>query len=207
VPGERTAPTQRVPTLPRPFDRQGFTGADLIDFSPALRAEALEAVEHFRLGPLFAPASLADAKGTLVMRGTLGGANWEGGSYDPVSRTLFVGSMTVPSVYALAKDPNSEVNYSGLGRLPRVQGLPLVKPPWALLLATSTLLFSGEGWSGSPVFQAHDTETGEIVAEIEIPASMTGLPMTYMVDGRQYIVFAVGDADTPGELVALTLPE
>src|SRR5262249_14886701 len=42
TPGERTSPTQPFPTKPPPFDRQGVTLDDLIDFTPGLRAEALE---------------------------------------------------------------------------------------------------------------------------------------------------------------------
>jgi quinoprotein glucose dehydrogenase len=41
VPGEAAWPTQPVPTRPPPFDRQGFTEADVIDFTPELHKEAL----------------------------------------------------------------------------------------------------------------------------------------------------------------------
>ncbi len=42
VPGEWTSPTQPFPTKPPPYDRQGVSVDDLIDFTPALRAEAIE---------------------------------------------------------------------------------------------------------------------------------------------------------------------
>ena len=48
--------------------------------------------------------------------------------------------------------------------------------------------------------------TGEMVHEIELPANQTGNPMTYMLDGKQYIVMAIGARGHPAELVALTLP-
>ena len=76
-----------------------------------------------------------------------------------------------------------------------------------MLLATKTLLFSGEGLGGGPVFRAHDKGSGEIIAEIELPATTTGRPMTYLHEGRQYIVVAVGSRDLPARLVALALPE
>jgi hypothetical protein len=41
---------------------------------------------------------------------------------------------------------------------------------------------------------------------MDLPANETGLPMTYMVGGRQFIVVAVGDTNFPAELVALALP-
>ncbi|MGB4248368.1 MAG: hypothetical protein WBJ75_11665, partial [Pseudohongiellaceae bacterium] len=58
VPGEWYSLTQPFPTRPAPFDKQGFTEEDLIDFTPELRAMALEAIQGFRLSPsLFSPPS------------------------------------------------------------------------------------------------------------------------------------------------------
>jgi quinoprotein glucose dehydrogenase len=74
------------------------------------------------------------------------------------------------------------------------------------LLVTKTLLFAGEGLSGDPVFRAHDKMTGEILAEIELPNTQAGLPMTYLHGGRQFIVMSVGGGGQPAELVALALP-
>ncbi|MDC0598622.1 PQQ-binding-like beta-propeller repeat protein [Gammaproteobacteria bacterium] len=78
------------------------------------------------------------------------------------------------------------------------------------MLVTSSLLFAGEGaglyggqTGGGPMFRAHDKATGEIISEFELPAKQTGLPMTYMIDGVQYIVVPIGDFGHPGELVAL----
>ena len=45
VPGERASLTQPVPSKPPAFDRQGLTVDDLIDFTPELRAEAIEIVK------------------------------------------------------------------------------------------------------------------------------------------------------------------
>ena len=80
------------------------------------------------------------------------------------------------------------------------------------LLVTKTLLFAGEGaglygseGGGGNKFRAHDKLTGEIVAEIELPANQSGMPMTYAINGKQYIVLAVGAQDHPGELVALAV--
>ena len=59
VPGERTSPTQPFPTKPAPFDRQGITTDDLIDFTPELRAEAIKIAAQYRTGPLYLPPSRA----------------------------------------------------------------------------------------------------------------------------------------------------
>ncbi len=268
VPGERTAPTQPFPTRPPPYDRQGVDPDDLIDFTPELRAEAEEILAQLHHGPLYTPPTRpmeGGTQGTLMVPGSLGGANWPGGALDPESGYLYVQSATAPSVISLSPEPDiSTMDYIRGGGL-RLrqgggpQGLPLFKPPWGRLtaidlqageiawqvpngdapdyvkehpalegidvgrtgrpdrgglLVTRTLLFAGEGGgmfaafgSGGNMFRAHDKVTGEIVAEIELPANQTGLPMTYMHEGRQYIVVAVGARRHPSELVALALPE
>ncbi|HEY5754597.1 MAG TPA: PQQ-binding-like beta-propeller repeat protein [Steroidobacter sp.] len=78
-------------------------------------------------------------------------------------------------------------------------------------LVTQSLLFLGESGSltgdpGGEMFRAYDKATGEVVAEIELPAQSTSAPMTYMHKGRQYIVIAVSTREHPAELVALALP-
>lgn len=82
-------------------------------------------------------------------------------------------------------------------------------------MVTKTLLFVGEGsglynsfaGAGGPMLRAYDKQTGEIVAELQLPAKQTGVPMTYALDDKQYIVIAVGAKDYPAELVALAFPE
>ncbi len=75
----------------------------------------------------------------------------------------------------------------------------------ANLLVTRALLFSGEGVD--PVFRALDKATGETVAEIELPGTTVGNPMTYMHDGRQYVAVTISSGGQPSEIVALRLPE
>jgi quinoprotein glucose dehydrogenase len=79
------------------------------------------------------------------------------------------------------------------------------------LLVTASLLFAGEGSGlyvadgGGNIFRAHDKKTGAILWEFELPARQTGLPMTYAVDGEQFIVLPVGGEGHAGELVGLKL--
>lgn len=139
TPGERTSPTQPFPTKPPPFDRQGVTVDDLIDFTPALRAEALQLVKQYRIGPLFTPPSIRgdgpDAtKGTVQLPGSVGGADWQGAAFDPDTGMLYVVSITGPFVADLVKgDPErTDLNYVPGRRAypPGPQGLPLLKPPY-----------------------------------------------------------------------------
>ena len=62
-----------------------------------------------------------------------------------------------------------------------------------------------EGFGGK-MFHAFDKKTGKIVWQMELPAGVNNAPMTYMVNGKQYILVAVSGRQFPGELVALALP-
>ncbi|MEE4361915.1 MAG: PQQ-binding-like beta-propeller repeat protein [Pseudomonadales bacterium] len=141
VPGEWTAATQPIPTRPPPFERQGFSEADLADFTPAIAARAREAAAPYRMGPLFTPPSLMGAAdgthGTLSLPGTLGGANWEGGALDPETGMLYVGSQTNPTVLALVPGGSaSDMDYVfGFARAELAPGVPIVKPPWGRITA------------------------------------------------------------------------
>jgi quinoprotein glucose dehydrogenase len=139
TPGERTAPTQPFPTKPPPYDRQGVSVDDLIDFTPELRAEALELIKQYKIGPLFTPPSIrregpGSIRGTVQLPGSVGGADWQGGAFDPETGMLYVPSITGPFVADIVKgDPRrSNLDYvSGLRAYPPgPQGLPLLKPPY-----------------------------------------------------------------------------
>ena len=58
VPGEWYSPTQPIPTKPPPFDQQGVSEKDLIDFTPELKAEALKIVSEYKYGPVYTPPVL-----------------------------------------------------------------------------------------------------------------------------------------------------
>lgn len=143
APGEVAAATQPFPTKPPPYEHQGLTENDLIDFTPALRAEALEIVKKYRLGPMFTPPSVIDEAGgklgTIQLPGSSGGANWNGGAFDPETGVLYVPSRTVAFVADLfAPDPQrSDLRYRAAMREiangPR--GLPLMKPPYGRITA------------------------------------------------------------------------
>jgi quinoprotein glucose dehydrogenase len=267
VKGEWTAATQPFPTKPPAFDQQGVTVDDLIDFTPALRAEAIKAVANYRLGAMYDPGTLVvegGHRGTIIAPGLGGGANWQGGAADPETGFVYVGSSTSPGV--LGMNPNTAPNrtvdadYTLAGGLPNVQGLRLLKPPYgritaynmnkgeiawqipngdtpdnvkthpalkglniprtgkpsnAGILVTKTMLFAGEGSGGAPILHAYDKATGAEIWQTPLPGPQVSLPMTYMHNGRQFIVLAVrgsgGNAQTgaPGfgaQLVAFALP-
>ncbi|HEY2385071.1 MAG TPA: pyrroloquinoline quinone-dependent dehydrogenase [Terriglobia bacterium] len=93
---------------------------------------------------------------------------------------------------------------------PLLQGLNIPKTGTARLvgvLLTKTLLFAGDGTS--PVLHAYDKKTGEDIAQIPMPGMQTGVPMTYIHQGRQFVLIPVGanaQTGTAAQLVAFALP-
>ena len=81
-------------------------------------------------------------------------------------------------------------------------------------LVTKTLLIAGEagefttpsGAQGA-MLRAYDKKTGADAGEVFMPAGQTGSPMSYMHEGKQYIVLAIAGAGHPGELIAFRLPD
>jgi quinoprotein glucose dehydrogenase len=141
VPGEKTSPTQPFPTKPPPFARQGFTTDDLIDFTPELRAEALQIVADYTLGPLFTPPTVVGEngkKGVLQLPSAAGGANWGGAGFDPETGYLFLQSANIVSLAAVVKgDGNQKSAYTirGAAGPAGPRGLPLIKPPYGVVTA------------------------------------------------------------------------
>jgi glucose dehydrogenase len=165
VPTEKAAPTQPVPVKPAPFDRQGISEDQLIDFTPALHAEAVEIMNRYVHGTIFTPPSLKggpDGKlGTLYLPGWVGGANWTGAALDPETSVMYVPSVSVPWLSGL--EPDSKGGYHRAREtnlyLDGPQGLPLIKPPYgritAIDLNTGDQLWmvpNGDGPRNDPAF-------------------------------------------------------
>ncbi len=268
VPGETYAPTQPFPTKPPPFERQGFLLDEVIDFTPELKAEALELLTRYQTGPIFTPPIVQEEDGLLGTLFVPNGANWPGGSYDPETGIMYLYSHTLLRAIGLVNDlDSSDMDYvRGPSGPLTVQGLPLVKPPWGRItaidlnageivwqiahgetpdnvrdhpalqgldiprtgrtgaaggssggigtLVTRTLVISGEGGvfttpSGErgAMLRAYDKRTGQERGAVYLPAAQTGSPLTYMLNGKQYVVLAVGGGGDQGELIAFGLPE
>ena len=81
------------------------------------------------------------------------------------------------------------------------------------LFVTKTLVVVGDPMVTSPpgrprgaMLRAYDKRTGNEVGAVWMPAAQSGSPMTYMVDGKQYIVVAVSGGSYSGEYIAFKLP-
>ena len=292
VPGEWYSPTQPFPTKPPEYDHTGVSIDDLIDFTPALREEAIKLVSKYKLGPKFTPPVVSKVEGpiaTLTMGTSGGGTNWPGGSYDPETHMLYVSSQSVITALGLVPPPAgfSDMSFiqgmattgprlsggsgsnagadaappaaEGTGTGLTVQGLPLVKPPYGRIsaidlnkgeivwqvahgdtpdnvrnhaalrgvniprtgrpgtvgtLVTKTLVIAGEagvvtmpnGRRGA-MLRAYDKASGKEVGAVYMPAGQSGSPMTYMLNGNQYIVVSISGGGYTGEILAFRLPK
>ena len=103
IPGEVYSPTQPVPTKPAPLELQQLTENDLIDFTKELRVQAQEIFKQYTAGPIFTPAPLDHEM--IMLPGTTGAANWNGGGFDPDTGMLYVPVVRNP---VRTKDAKSE---------------------------------------------------------------------------------------------------
>jgi quinoprotein glucose dehydrogenase len=92
VPGEWYSPTQPIPTRPQAYARNGVAVDDLIDFTPELRAKAVDLVKNYKMGPVYTPPVVSTLPGPLgvLNMSASGGTNWPGGSFDPETHTVYV---------------------------------------------------------------------------------------------------------------------
>ncbi len=265
IPGEKLSPTQPFPTKPAPLSKLGYHEEDLIDFTPALRKEAIEIMSRYQKGGLYEP--LVDVKetglkGTWIYPGYGGGPNWNGGAFDPDTGAMYVPIRHKPNAAGLTKGDPTRTNMayvqSGNHVVQGPRGLPILKPPYSEVIAvdmnkgehlwrvplgkpspyirnntaiaelnldwdamgdfdirpspllTKSLYFLGAsgnlaGGTGSAALRAYDKTNGKVIWETDMPSLVSGAPMTYMLNGRQYIVLAVSARDKPAEMIALTL--
>jgi quinoprotein glucose dehydrogenase len=313
VPGEWYSPTQPFPTKPPAYSRNGVTTDDLINFTPAMRDQALTNVAKYHIGPVFTPPVESKIDGplaTLTLGTASGGTNWPGASYDPETHIVYayacnacltpIGLMRAPKTlsdmdFVAGTAGREVVNRAGPGEgagadspMPTrtretpgrggrggaattpavgggggggltVQGLPMIKPPYGTIsaisldtgdivwqiahgdtpdairnnpalkgidiprtgqsgynvgtLITKTLVIAGEGQVTTTaehprgaMLRAYDKATGKDAGAVFMPAPQTGSPMTYMLNGKQYIIVAVSGVVYTGEYIAYTLP-
>ena len=154
VPMEKANPTQKFVVKPPAYDRQGVAIDDLIDYTPELRAEAVKLVSRFKIGPIFTPpvVSKFDGRlGTLMLPAATGGANWQGGSFDPETGVFYIFTNTEVTPLGLVpgaerpSEPSDMAYVRGQAKNPAdpkaadipvtVQGLPLIKPPYGRITA------------------------------------------------------------------------
>jgi quinoprotein glucose dehydrogenase len=263
VPGNWTNPTQPMPTWPEPMEPQGLAEDRIIDWTPELRAQALELLQGWEVGNSYMPRMATGRESNILRAGCDGGLNITSpAAMDPSTGIMYVssgpgcgGGYVMPGAEAdVPGDPATTgttisqwVAGPGAG-FPDIDGLPLFKPPYQRISAynmntgeriwwvpigevdeeirnhpalqgVDTSMFGGGGSSiqmvsgdllvaewptaDGPALHAYNKLTGEKVGEVALPGPGEYGMMTYIHEGRQYIIVQTGN---PARLVTLTLP-
>ena len=203
--GELLSPTQPFPTKPAAFEYQGTSIDDLVDFTPEIRQMAVEAVDGFRLGPLYTPQMLS---GTVMRPSVGGGANWSGAAVDPETGYLYVPSTNTHSTIRLTEPEAHETsNLRYIRRslsagpvMPR--GLPLWKPPYTRMTAID--MNTGEHAWMIPTGRGDRIRNNPMLRDLDLPplggdASRSGPLLT-----KTLLIYALtaGGSDGGPRLVA-----
>ena len=311
MPTEKTAPTQPIPTNPPPYSLTFIRPDDLIDFTPALRQQALNNLKKFRWeqSPFVPPLGPNNPLlGSINIGNTAGGVNWPGSGFDPETATFYTmasntnvnagkyyeeefnqirsdkfsaanprkprweadpnyglrgtnqpGGAPIPAAAAAAMAANpANAGRAALGE--GLDGLQITKPPYGVIvgidlnqggkkifsvahgetpdnvrnhpllkglniprtgqgtsvgvMVTKTMVVAGDSQITSPagrprgaMLRAYDKKDGHDLGEVLMPAAISGSPMTYQIDGRQYIIVAVSGGNYSGEYIAYALPQ
>ena len=212
VPGERLSPTQPMPTRPAAFEMQGLTEDDLIDFTPGLRAEALEIVGNYRIGPIFnPPIERGHPSGLRSFVSCPSGASNIFGptSADPETGVLYVstlrGCRSENIVPGELIDAPEDIKTTGRtiadfavlnrGDFRGPRGLPIYKPPYSRIVAIDMN-------TGEHLWEAPNGDTPDRIRNhpalrgVDLPnTGQTSHPVT-MVTGT-LLITAEGRAGTP----------
>ena len=221
VPGELASATQPIPSWPLPFVRQGSSRDDIVDQT---------AVANYSFGPLYTPPT---TNGLVITPGEGGGANWGGAAFDPETKVLYVvgfGPLThvvtlqdggQPDFYyglpELLFGPASASPYGGDGSKITAYNMNSGEILWQVAgssdsktIGNSSVMISGDLLyyknSSLGTLNVFSKSDGELLREIPLGGRPTGSPMTYSIDGKQFVVIALGRQDEKMELVALSLP-
>ncbi|MBS1598069.1 MAG: PQQ-binding-like beta-propeller repeat protein [Bacteroidetes bacterium] len=115
--GEKVAPTQPIPSLPKPFVRQSFTEKDINHLLPDSSYEDIrKKLASYKTGIMFNPPS---TQGTVIFPGFDGGGEWGGPSFDPETGLLYVNANEMPwvlTMVALKQDSKKQETFLEAGQ-------------------------------------------------------------------------------------------
>ena len=160
--------------------------------------------------PLVAPGSEPTPEGVRVCPGALGATNWFSPSYNPQTGLLYVATTDecdtftgAPQKYHEGHDFLGSIYVPAKGERPTgaMRALdpftgrtkwefPYLSPPWGGALSTAGGVVFGGDSEGN--FIAFDARAGRDLWHIQLGAAIYSSPMTYMLDGRQYVVIPAG---------------
>lgn len=227
VPGEKSSPTQPIPTAPPPFARQSFTEKDINPYlSDEDKAKVREILRTYRNEGLYTPPSL---QGTIMMPGHNGGANWGSSAVDPRNGRLFVVSKELPTTAVLREPAPPRAAAPGTAARPAApppnagpdfvpytvpidfmiqeNGLSAIGPPWSQLTAfdlnAGTILWQVPNGDVLPLAARGITGTGSHAPRGGVVVTGGGLVFVATSSDRALRAY---DADTGEVLWKFDLP-
>lgn len=160
--------------------------------------------------------------GSLVCPGSTGGKNWPAGAYNPKTRIMFQPLQNAcMQVTVLTDDPQYPEGYGLLRESALAPGKTELGSIYAISAetgrvvwkreqraATASLMTTGSGLlfggDANGRFRAYDQMTGEVLWEVNLGSRVTGFPISFAVDGRQYIAVSTGNALLTGQFLVMT---
>jgi alcohol dehydrogenase (cytochrome c) len=166
----------------------------------------------------------APEQSRLICPTTNGGKNWPAGAYSPRTKTMYfamantcawttsaaAATATPEMLYAIDTDNVIAPDAGGKAGTLRAIAVDTGKSSWrydqraalmALLATGGDLVFGGDV---AGVLRAFDAETGKVLFEKNLGAQITGHPVTFEVDGKQYVAVSTGRSNVTGGLTRLT---
>ena len=161
----------------------------------------------------------AEGQEVLACPTWIGGKDWEAGAYSPLTNTMYMPLRNACARMLATRE--ASIHYAlavrnqfapGTDQLGTVQAISaetgVTRWTYEQRAATMSLVATGGGLVfGGDVngrFRAHDHETGDVLWEINLGSPVTGFPITYAVDGRQYVAVSTGTAGTAAGFMRLT---
>jgi quinoprotein glucose dehydrogenase len=214
VPGEKLASTQPFPTKPAPYGMQGLTYDDLVDFTPELREQAIEALKDHKIGPLFNPPLHRDNdqgyRAAYWCPGDGGGTNIDGPSVaDPETGILYVSTRAACSSRIIVSGEERDANiekptgrtFSDFASLRSDQvrhpaGIPMFKPPYSHITAID--MNTGEHLWQLPIGETPDRYSDNPAVEgIDIGDTGTGRNAQMLVTKTMFVYSSMLADETP----------
>ena len=161
----------------------------------------------------------AEGQQVLSCPSYFGGKDWETGVYSPLTNAMYfplrntcaqmLATTEAEGIYALVA--RNEIT-PGTDQVGTVQAISAETGAtlWKYEQRSATMSLAGTaggllfGGDVNGRFRAFDQETGEILWEINLGSSVTGFPITYAVDGRQYVAVSTGSASSASAFRGLT---
>lgn len=225
VPGEQLSATQPFPTKPLPYDLQGLSEDDLIDFTPELRQQAIDTLADWQIGPLYLPPLHRDnplgKRGAYWCPGDGGGTNITSQPVaDPEAGIIFLSSQSACSTNTLIPGDEADLRYMtdggttttgrttaryangpGAGAPRAPSGLPLMKPPYSRITAID--LNTGEHLWMIPIGETPDRiKNNPALAGVDIGNTGTGAQAP-MLATPSMLVYAGDVSDGTPHLFAI----